>query len=166
MKSRNEISAGGVVYRRDEAEIRVLICKDAGYHRWVLPKGLVRKNEDFTEAAVREVEEEVGVKARVVQPMGEPETYIYTARGIRVFKSVYYFLMEYVTGSEQNHDTEMEQVRWVTFDEAIQMLAYAQAKDLIRRCRILLSAEENDNATKSPNSKEDITIHNDSKIRP
>jgi 8-oxo-dGTP pyrophosphatase MutT (NUDIX family) len=91
MKSRNEVSAGGVVYRRGEQDIKVLICKDAGYHRWVLPKGLVGSHERFEEAALREVREEVGVEARIVQTLGEPEKYVYTARGIRVFKSVHYF---------------------------------------------------------------------------
>ena len=60
MKSRDEISAGGVVYRQTDDGVDVLICKDAGYHKWVLPKGLVRKNEEYDETAVREVREEVG----------------------------------------------------------------------------------------------------------
>lgn len=141
MKSRSEVSAGGVVYRRRDGAVEVLIGKDAGYHRWVLPKGLVRKNESFEDTALREVAEEVGVDARVVQPLGEPEKYIYTARGVRVFKSVHYFLMEYVAGSEQNHDAEMEEVRWVPLDEAIEMVAYPQGKDLLRCCQTVLETE-------------------------
>src|SRR5689334_4230555 len=98
MKSRNEISAGGVVFRRGENGIEVLICKATSYHRWVLPKGLVNQGENLEQAAIREVEEEVGVRARIVESLGEPEKYIYTSRGMRVFKVVHYFLMEYVSG--------------------------------------------------------------------
>ena len=54
MKSRDEISAGGVVFRHGANGIEVLICKDAGYHRWVLPKGLVNRGESFEQTAVRE----------------------------------------------------------------------------------------------------------------
>lgn len=142
MKSRNEVSAGGVVYRLNKEDIEVLICKDAGYQRWVLPKGLVRKNESFENAALREVKEEVGVEARIIQSLGEPEKYIYVARGIRVFKSVHYFLMEYISGNEQEHDTEMDEVRWVKLAEAIEMLAYPQAKDLLKRCQNILTQSD------------------------
>src|SRR5262245_31705931 len=100
MKSRNEISAGGVGYRRTDDGVEILVCKDAGYHRWVLPKGLIAKDERPEQTAVREVAEEVGVRARVVQPLGDPEKYVYRARGVLVFKSVYYFLMEYESGNE------------------------------------------------------------------
>src|SRR5215207_3562352 len=112
MPSRNEISAGGVVYRRTTDGIDILICKDAGYHRWVLPKGLVNKGESHEQTAVREVQEETGITARLIAPLGEPEKYIYTARGVRVFKSVYYFLLECQSGSETDHDHEMEAVEW------------------------------------------------------
>jgi 8-oxo-dGTP pyrophosphatase MutT (NUDIX family) len=87
---------------------------------------------------VREVEEEVGVRGRLVAPLGEPEKYIYTARGVRVFKRVYYFLIEYQSGSEQDHDREMEEVRWATIDEAIETVAYRETKDVLRRARALL----------------------------
>jgi 8-oxo-dGTP pyrophosphatase MutT (NUDIX family) len=141
MKSRQEISAGGVVYRRNRGLVEILICKDAGYHRWVLPKGLVRKSEAMEQTAVREVEEEVGVRARVVASLDEPEKYIYTARGVRVFKQVHYFLMEYEAGSETQHDAEMEEVRWVPLEEAVELLAYKGAQDVVKRCKALLDHE-------------------------
>lgn len=135
MPTRNEVSAGGVVYRRAPDGVEVLICKDAGYHRWVLPKGLINTGEEPEQTAVREVEEEVGVKARVIEALGEPEKYVYKARGVLVFKSVYYFLMAYESGSEAEHDHEMEAVRWATFDEAIELVAYKGAKDVLRRAQ-------------------------------
>ena len=61
-----EISAGGVVYRKTGDKIEFILGKHSGYHKWVLPKGLVERGESQTEAAVREVEEEVGVKAQIV----------------------------------------------------------------------------------------------------
>ncbi|NLX09651.1 MAG: NUDIX hydrolase [Chloroflexi bacterium] len=141
MKSRKEVSAGGVVYRRTPGGFEVAICKDAGYHRWVLPKGLVRKNESLEAAALRETQEEIGVQARLVAPLGEPEQYIYTARGVRVFKSVHYFLMEYESGSISDHDAEMEEVRWLPLDEAIELLAYEGAKAILRRSRAVLTGD-------------------------
>jgi hypothetical protein len=70
--------------------------------------------------------------------LGEPEKYIYTARGVRVFKSAYYFLLEYQSGSETDHDREMEAVEWKSIDEAIDILAYKAAKDVVRRAKNLL----------------------------
>lgn len=62
-----ELSAGGVVYRKAEGGgWQYLVGKHSGYHKWVLPKGLVERGEGPIETAVREVEEEVGVRARVV----------------------------------------------------------------------------------------------------
>jgi len=132
VKSRDEVSAGGVVFRRNEDGLEVLICKDAGYHRWVLPKGLVGKGETYEQTALREVEEETGIKAKLIASLGDPEQYVYTARGVRVFKRVYYFLMEYESGSIDVHDHEMEDVRWVSVDEALEMLAYDGAKRMVR----------------------------------
>jgi 8-oxo-dGTP diphosphatase len=141
MKSRSEISAGGVVYRIKNGQLQFLIVKDAGYHRWVLPKGLVRKSEDYAAAAQREVREETGVNAEVIAPLGEPESYIYTARGMRVFKSVHYYLMKYVSGSIEDHDHEIEEVRWVTPDEGLNLLAYGGAKIMLRRSLSLLEQQ-------------------------
>ncbi len=145
MKSRNEVSAGGVVYRRVATGIEFLICKDAGYHRWVLPKGLIGKGETPEQAAQREVQEETGISARLLEPLGEPEKYVYTARGTLVFKSVFYFLMEYQSGNETKHDHEMESVAWFPFDEALERLAYKGAKDILTRAQARILTAKPDN---------------------
>jgi 8-oxo-dGTP diphosphatase len=131
--SRNEVSAGGVVFRRSGESIEVLIILDAIAHRkWALPKGLVNKGESPEQTALREVQEETGVRGRIVAPLGE-EKYVYTARGVRVFKTVYYYLLEYESGSEQDHDHEVQEARWMPIPEAIALVAYKGAKDVLKR---------------------------------
>jgi 8-oxo-dGTP pyrophosphatase MutT (NUDIX family) len=141
LKSRDEVSAGGVVYRRSGDKMEILVCKDAGYHRWVLPKGLVGNGESYAETALREVQEETGIRARLVTSLGDPEQYVYTAQGMRVFKRVYYFLMEYESGSIEIHDHEMEDVRWVSVDEALELLAYDGAKRMVRAAQERIEKE-------------------------
>ncbi len=146
MRSRDEISAGGVVYRTTASGLEVLICKSSGYHRWVLPKGLVDEGETHEQAAAREVHEETGVSARLIGPLGEPEKYIYSRGGLRIFKRVYYFLMVYEAGDIAQHDYEMEDVRWASFADADQLLAYDGAKSMVRRAQAMLAAGESGSA--------------------
>lgn len=134
--SKTEISAGGVVYRRLNGEVKVLVAKHSGYHKWVLPKGLVEEGESLETTAVREVEEEVGVKAKIISKLEPPEQYTYIFNGGKIAKTVHYFLMEYVSGDEQEHDFEMEEVKWVTFREADLLLGFEGAK------RILATAKQ------------------------
>ena len=138
---KREISAGGVVYKRQvtsdkRQEILWLVCKHSGYKKWVLPKGLIDARETAEEAAVREVEEETGVKARTVSKLKPAEKYTYTLNGEKVFKVVQYFLMEHVAGDITKHDWEMEEVEWLGFDEAYKRLEFSGQK------RILQQAEE------------------------
>lgn len=145
MKSRDEVSAGGVVYREgDDGGVEVIVGKDAGYKKWVLPKGLVRKGEDHADAALREVEEETGVVPRLVAPIGEPEKYIYTARGVRVFKSVYYFLMAYTGESESGRDHELAEVKWLPIDDAIDLMAFEGGKNVLRQAKAMLAERGED----------------------
>ncbi|PWU23492.1 NUDIX hydrolase [Candidatus Cerribacteria bacterium 'Amazon FNV 2010 28 9'] len=141
MENKNETSAGGVVFRKKGKNYEVLISKHSGYHKWVLPKGLVEQGETHEQTAVREVKEEVGVEARIIKPLGEPESYIYTLNGVRIFKKVYYFLMEYVGGSEQEHDFEMEDVVWVSIDEAIERMGFEGAKNVLKQAKKELEKE-------------------------
>lgn len=141
--SKQELSAGGVVYKKEDGQILWLVCKHSGYHKWVLPKGLVEEGEGLEETAVREVEEECGIKTKVVAKIPEPEKYIYTMNNVKIFKMVNYFLMEYVSGDIVNHDFEMEEVGWFKFEEAKEKLNFHGAKKVLEKARDLLIEKEN-----------------------
>lgn len=95
MPTKKEYSAGGVVYKRLRAgggEQRVvwLLGKHSGYHKWVLPKGMIEPGETPEETAVRETQEELAVKARIVQ--SEPvhvEKYSYMAEPLKLQATSY-----------------------------------------------------------------------------
>ena len=132
-QAKREFSAGGVVYKRD----KWLVCKHSGYHKWVLPKGVVEKGESLRETAVREVEEECGIKTKIIAKIKEPEKYVYTLEGVKVFKQVDYFLMEYVSGDIKDHDWEMEEVEWLEFDKARKRLNFPAARKVMDKAKKL-----------------------------
>lgn len=70
-KLRREFSAGCVVFKKipdtsRQKPIKFLIGKHSGYKKWVLPKGLIEPGEKGWQAAIRETEEEMGVKAKLI----------------------------------------------------------------------------------------------------
>ena len=141
-KSKREFSAGGVVYKKGKKEIKWLVCKHSGYHKWVFPKGLVEEGENVRETAAREVGEECGIKTRIVKKIKEPEKYIYTFEGVKIFKLVEYFLMEYMSGDIKDHDWEMEEVEWLSFDKVRERLDFPAAKKVLDKARKLLEEKE------------------------
>ena len=113
MNERREVSAGGVVYRRVEGGIEVAIAeqRDRITHRTTtrLPKGKIDPGESTAEAAVREVAEEIGLRARVVTALGSVE-YDYAEGSEQVSKEVHYFLMEWEPGEPLELDGEIRQI--------------------------------------------------------
>lgn len=122
-----EISAGGVVYRRIPAGIEVAIAeqRDRITQRTTtrLPKGKIDPGESAEDAAVREVAEEIGLRARVVGALGTAE-YEYADGSKRVSKQVHYFLMEWVPGESLELDGEMDRTYWCAIDEAAKKLTF------------------------------------------
>ena len=138
MLSKREFSSGGAVYKKDGGQVLWLVAKHSGYHKWVLPKGLIDGGEKAEETAAREVEEECGIKTKIIAKIPEPEKYVYTMNGVRIFKLVVYFLMEYVSGDIKNHDFEMEAVEWLPYDDAYKKLNFHGAKTVLAKAGKLL----------------------------
>lgn len=87
---------------------------------WTFPKGGIDPGESDEQGAIREVEEEAGVKVRIVAPVpGEWKGGTSTNR---------YFLMDYLGELPEGHDEETEQVAWVTYDEAKAMISETKNK--------------------------------------
>lgn len=137
-KTKREFSAGGVVYKKTKDKILWSVCKHSGYHKWVLPKGIVEPGEKSGETALREVKEETGIKAKLIAKIPEPETYVYQSEGTKIFKRVVYFLMEYVSGKTEDHSFEMEEVVWLPYKEALKRLQFKGAKEVLKKARKLL----------------------------
>jgi len=135
-----EFSAGGVVYKKEKDRLFILLAQHSGHHGWVFPKGLigdVKKGEKKEEAAVREVSEETGVTAEIIKPL-TPIVYWYVWEKEKRKKTVYYFIMEYISGDIAKHDLEMENVEWLTPDAVKDRLTYPGDKKVWVEARLLL----------------------------
>ena len=79
----------------------------------------------------------IGIKTKVVAKIPEPERYVYTFDGVKVYKQVNYFLMEYVSGDIKDHDWEMEEVEWSSFVKARERLDFPAAKKVLDKAKSL-----------------------------
>jgi 8-oxo-dGTP diphosphatase len=124
-----ETSYGGVAVRGDE----VLVITPVGRRRiTALPKGGANRGETPEATAGREVREETGINVAVKEPLGDVE-YWYRRGGRRVFKTVHYYLCEFVSGSTDDHDHEVDDARWIPLEEARTALTYPGERELIER---------------------------------
>jgi 8-oxo-dGTP pyrophosphatase MutT (NUDIX family) len=133
--SRSEVSAGGVVYRREEESIEIALAARRtrrGDLAWGLAKGAIEPGETEEQAAVREVLEETGLEVDVESDLGDIR-YFYVWDGVRVRKRVHFFLMRMTGGDVQDHDTEMEDVRWFPLPSAVKRAAYQGEREVIER---------------------------------
>lgn len=141
MKTIYQTSAGGIVFKKlplpntyplTPNSYLWLICQHSEHKGWVFPKGLVG-DKDSTEsmetAALREVEEEGGIKAKIVNKKPIETKYEYQWKGILIKKTVFYFLMEYVSGDPKNHDWEMSYAKFVNEKEVKKTLTYQSDKE-------------------------------------
>jgi 8-oxo-dGTP pyrophosphatase MutT (NUDIX family) len=143
VKTRREVSAGGVLYRRTDDGIEVLLASRrtrSGDLVWGLPKGLVEPGESPEETAVREVQEETGFDGKLVDDLGEI-SYWYVWEGVRVRKTVHFFLMEAIGGDASRRDREMEEVAWFPLAEGEEAAGFASEKQVISRARELLGGQ-------------------------
>jgi 8-oxo-dGTP pyrophosphatase MutT (NUDIX family) len=142
---RREFSAGGVVVRRLRGAWHMAAIRPAGKTVWALPKGLVGHGEDPAATAVREVAEETGVEATLVEKLGDVR-YVYTWKGERVFKVVSFFLLRYRRGRLGDlppaYAHEIAEARWLPLADAPVLLAYKGEKEMADRARAAVTAVE------------------------
>lgn len=120
MKFRKEVSAGGIVYKKQGNKSLWLITKHSQNKHWSFPKGLVgdiKENEKMEEAALREVQEEGGIRAKIANDTPVSVKYKYRWNDTLVDKTVHYFLMEYVSGNPKDHDWEVDEAKFMAEDE-------------------------------------------------
>jgi 8-oxo-dGTP pyrophosphatase MutT (NUDIX family) len=123
-----EFSAGGLVIRnlRGRPHLAVVRVRDEVL---ALPKGHPEQGESMKDAAAREVREETGLTATLVEKLGDIR-YWYARDGDRVLKVVSFFLFRYRSGRLADHDHEVEDALWIPLEEAPARLAYRGEKEM------------------------------------
>lgn len=106
---------------------------------WALPKGTPQAGETIEQVAVREVQEETGLRVRLIGYVGSI-SYSFVREQVRYYKQVRHFLFEAIGGDMALHDHEYDLVEWFPLPEACRRLTYQneinilyQAEDVLQR---------------------------------
>jgi 8-oxo-dGTP pyrophosphatase MutT (NUDIX family) len=134
--TKDQISAGGVAFRRNGADLQMVIVSVKPSLRWQLPKGIVDPGETPEATAVREVREEGGVETDLVRLIETIEYWyqrVQYGQRIRYHKFVHFYLLQYTGGDVANHDHEIAESRWVSFEAAIEMLEFKSERGVVEK---------------------------------
>ncbi|MFN2460133.1 MAG: NUDIX hydrolase [Candidatus Velthaea sp.] len=130
MRIKYEVSAGGLVLRRNGAALEALLIGRGSPRVWSLPKGHVEARETHEQAALREVREETGCWAEILSKLSDISYWFYLNR-TKHKKSVHFYLMRYLSGDTANHDHEVDEAAWFEIMAAKRALKYVNEKRLV-----------------------------------
>jgi 8-oxo-dGTP pyrophosphatase MutT (NUDIX family) len=157
-----QFSAGGVVYKKIGDQLLFLLKRSPlspGYYasgEWSLPKGWLddagpdlpgpytlgqkkAKSEEVEASALREVREETGIDAKIVQILGNVQFFFIDHHHEKVFKTVIFFLMTYISDLPGGFDLETSEIKWVDVTEAQTLLKKRKGEsDLILKATTLI----------------------------
>lgn len=137
-----QFSAGGVVYKKTGDKVLFLICKRSDNipnFSWNLPKGWLddaasdepgpftlgqkrATSDQVQESALREVREEGGVEAKIIQRLGTDQFFFVDHHHEKIFKTVIYFLMEYIRDLPEGFGVETSEITWADSAKACELL--------------------------------------------
>lgn len=145
-----QFSAGGVVFKKQDNQILWLLIqpkrKDefCSQVRWQLPKGWIEQGEKTEEAALREVEEEGGVKAKIIEKIDAIKIFfknIFEGKPQEtVLKTITYYLMEYQEDVPDGFGWETQEVVWLPYDQAKEKLTFKSERKILEKAKKLLES--------------------------
>lgn len=131
-----EFSAGGIVFKEGKPS-QWLIIQPKDTERWQLPKGHIDPGESSKEASVREVFEEGGVRAEILEKVGN-QRYFFQLKGKKIVKSVAFFLMRFLALEGSPDPKEIGEAKFVPFAEAVSLLTFKDDRGLLSKANELL----------------------------
>jgi 8-oxo-dGTP pyrophosphatase MutT (NUDIX family) len=142
-KTRQERSAGVVIFHRDGDESpRQYLLLDYSKH-WDFPKGHVEAGEDVTDTALRELEEETGITdARLVSGFSHEIEYFFRDRRKRLVHKTVCFLLAETRSTDIRLSDEHVGFEFLPYEAALKRLTYANAKSILRESESFLLKQE------------------------
>jgi 8-oxo-dGTP pyrophosphatase MutT (NUDIX family) len=138
-----EISAGGVVYRRNGGRLQIQLIQDR-FGKITLPKGKTEAGETLEQTALREIREETGIRGRIVEPLALIRYQFALPPNDIVDKEVHYYLVEAVGGELAAQEEEIRGVEWLEPAEAWRKqreLGYENNHDVLKKALDKLGVE-------------------------
>lgn len=130
-------SFGGAVIRTTESGPEVALIRTRtlkGKQVWTLPKGTAESGEAPDITALREVLEETGIEAQIIEPLEDIRYwFVVASERARYRKTVHYFLMRAVGGDIDRHDDEVDEVRFVPVHQAARLVTYPTDRKVLKR---------------------------------
>lgn len=141
-KTEHQVSAGGVVCRATDGYMEVALCGRLSPPLWALPKGTPDPGESMEQTALREVEEETGLKVSIQAPLGAIHySFVRTQDDTQCHKTVHFYLMKPVGGDISLHDPEFDLVRWFPQSDVLAAMTHDTERDVVRKALDLAREE-------------------------
>jgi 8-oxo-dGTP pyrophosphatase MutT (NUDIX family) len=134
-----QVSAGGVLYKKNENGLQICLIAKRHGRVWALPKGRVNPGETPEQTAQREVLEETGHLGEISHKIDEIDYHFYWKDNNTLYhKIVTFYLMPLRTENAQPRDSEADEVAWCHPGEAFRRLSYLNEKEIVRKAQRLL----------------------------
>ena len=122
----NEKSAGCIIIENE----KILLVKQTSGN-WGFPKGHLEKGESETEAAIRETKEETNLDVTILDENKRYSIEYDTNKGTH--KEAVYFLAKKTSNNITRQESEITEIKWFNFEEAIETISFENAKELLKQ---------------------------------
>ena len=133
---KNIFSAGLILFRVVDGE-RLYLLLHYPHGHWDFVKGKIEEGESKQEAALRELEEETGLEADIMDGFEEQLSYVFREEDELIEKTVY-FLIAQTSSEEIELSHEHIDFSWLAYNQAEGQLTFANAKEVLKKAELFI----------------------------
>ena len=137
-----EFSAGIIIFYEEKKKKEYLLLHYQSGH-WDFPKGHIEKGESKQVAALRELKEETGLDATILDGFEESFEYWHRLPETQeiAHKTVYFFIGQ-TTSKDVVLSHEHIGFKWLSFKEAMKQLTYDNAREVLKKADVFLQKNQ------------------------